>query len=81
MDTTGITMMEFSEKYGIPYRIVYDAHWACWCYNETSGRKNQKYDEQALLHEVRVIIQGNLKKLNDQADKLAGYMAMLDGNG
>jgi len=73
----GMTIVEFSNKYDVPYHIVYEATYKVPAVS--TMQKDREYPEDDLYREVRNIMNTRLGAHLDKARKLAVFLNNLEG--
>jgi len=72
-----MTIKEFSQKYGVPYRIVYESTYLCKpC---SSVLRDKEYNEQDLLRAVMSVIDGRMSKQRKVLDETIAMRDRLIG--
>ena len=68
-----MTLKEFSQKYGVPYHIVYEASY--YVKPEQSVRRDRDFDEFKLYYTVKGIVQ---ERINRYTEVLQGHQAVMN---
>ena len=71
----GMTIREFSDKYGIPYGIAYEATYKVPSYSTL--QKDREYPEDQMFAEAERIISARMKKHRGQYEKAKKYIISL----
>lgn len=72
-----MTIKQFSEKYNLPYQVVYTATWGL---NTSGGWRDREYDEEELRNAVLGRAMDSMKKHREGLDKAMRIIGKVSEN-